>query len=45
MKAFDAQLQNLKRQVEAAPWLKWAGLAIVVLFALLGLQALDAVRV
>lgn len=45
MKAFDAQLQNLKRQVEAAPWLKWAGLAIVVLFALLGLQVLDAVRV
>ncbi len=45
MKAFDSQLQNLKRQVEAAPWLKWAGLAIVLLLALLCLQALDAVRV
>ncbi|WP_312147735.1 hypothetical protein, partial [Stutzerimonas kunmingensis] len=45
MKAFDSQLQNLKRQVEAAPWLKWAGLAIVLLLALFCLQALDAVRV
>ena len=45
MKAFDSQLQSLKRQVEAAPWLKWAGLAIVLLLALFCLQALDAVRV
>ncbi|MCA7025291.1 MULTISPECIES: hypothetical protein [Stenotrophomonas] len=45
MKAFESQLQSLKRQVEAAPWLKWAGLAIVLLLALFCLQALDAVRV
>lgn len=45
MKAFDSQLQSLKRQVEAAPWLKWAGLAIVLLLALFCLQALDTVRV
>lgn len=44
MKAFDTQLQSLKRQVEAAPWLKWAGLAIVLLLALFCLQALDAAR-
>lgn len=45
MKAFESQLQSLKRQVEAAPWLKWAGLAIVLLLALFCLQVLDAVRV
>lgn len=45
MKAFDAQIQNLKRQIEAAPWLKWAGLAILVLIAIFALQGLDAWRV
>lgn len=44
MKAFDAQLQSLKRQIEAAPWLKWAGLAILVLIAIFALQGLDAWR-
>jgi len=33
-------LQQLKQQVEAAPWLKWAGLAIAVLLALWLMQAL-----
>lgn len=45
MKALDSHLQNLKRQVEATPWLKWAGLAIFLLLTLFCLQALDAVRV
>lgn len=41
MKALDAPLQSLKRQVDAAPWLRWASLAIAVLIAALALQALD----
>lgn len=45
MKLFEAQLQNLKQQLEAAPWLKWAGLLIAVLIALLALNALDQWRV
>ncbi len=45
MKALDASLQSLKRQVDAAPWLRWAGLAIAVLVAALALQALDNWRV
>jgi len=32
--------QQLKQQVEAAPWLKWAGLGIAVLLALWLMQAL-----
>jgi len=35
-----APLQQLKQQLDAAPWLKWAGLAIAVLLALLVMQAL-----
>lgn len=45
MKAWDASLQSLKRQVDAAPWLRWAALAIAVLVAVLALQALDRWRV
>lgn len=45
MKALDASLQSLKRQVDAAPWLRWAGLAIAVLVAALALQALDNWRI
>ena len=45
MKALDASLQSLKRQVDAAPWLRWAALAIAVLVAALALQALDNLRV
>lgn|GEM_PF-1074057 len=45
MKAFDTQIQSLKRQVDAAPWLKWAGLAIAILVACFALQGLDAWRV
>lgn len=45
MKAFDAQWLQLKRQLDASPWLKWAGLAIALLLTLFGLQALDDWRV
>lgn len=45
MKALDATLQSLKGQVDAAPWLRWAGLAIALLLAALALQTLDAWRV
>lgn len=45
MKALNAPLQNLKAQMDAAPWLRWAGLAIAVLIAALALQALDGWRV
>lgn len=45
MKAMDASLQGLKQQLDAAPWLRWAGLAIAVLLAALALQALDGWRV
>src|SRR5690606_10975829 len=41
MKAWEAQRQNFKRQLEASPWLKWAGLGIAGLLAVLSLQALD----
>lgn len=44
MKMFSAQLQSLKRQADAAPWLKWAALAVAVLMLLLMIQALDQVR-
>ena len=44
MKAFEAQMRALKQQAEAAPWLKWAGLAIAVLLAALMLQTLDGWR-
>lgn len=45
MKAFDAQLLALKRQIEAAPWLKWAGFAIAILLALFIVQGLNDWRV
>lgn len=44
MSVFEAQLQSLKRQVEAAPWLKWAGLLVATLLAMFMLQALDGWR-
>ena len=44
MKPLDASLQSLRRQAEAAPWLRWAALAIAVLVAMFGLQALDQLR-
>ena len=44
MKAFDAQLQALRRQAEAAPWLKWAGFAIALLLALFIVQGLEGWR-
>lgn len=44
MKAFQAQLQSLKQQADAAPWLKWAGLLIAVLLAVFALQGLDGWR-
>lgn len=44
MKALDASLQSLRRQVDAAPWLRWAALAIAMLAAALALQALDKLR-
>lgn len=44
MSAFDAQLQSLKRQVEATPWLRWAGLAIAILLASLIVQGLESAR-
>lgn len=45
MKALDSKLQGLRQQIEAAPWLKWAGLVIVVLAGAIALQAVDAYRV
>ena len=44
MKAYEAQLQSLKQQLDASPWLKWAGLAIAILGALFIAQALEGVR-
>lgn len=44
MKTLDASLQSLRRQVDAAPWLRWAALAIAMLAAALALQALDKLR-
>ena len=44
MKAFDAHLQALKRQIEATPWLKWAGFAIAILLALFIVQGLEGWR-
>lgn len=45
MKTLDASLQSLRRQVDAAPWLRWAALAIAMLAAAIALQALDKLRV
>lgn len=45
MSAFEAQMQSLKRQVDAAPWLKWAGVVIALLLAFFVVQGLDALRV
>ena len=45
MKAFETQIRELKRQVEASPWLKWAGLAIAILLAAFILQNMDGMRV
>ena len=45
MKNTDATLQSLKRQLDASPWLRWAGLAIAALLAAMALQALDNWRV
>lgn len=44
MKAWEAQRQNFKRQLEASPWLKWAGLGIAALLAVFSLQALDGLQ-
>ena len=44
MKAFDVKRLALKRQLEAAPWLKWAGFAIAILLALFIVQGLDGWR-
>lgn len=43
--ALDKALQSIKRQANEAPWLKWAGLLILVLLAAFVLQSLDALRV
>lgn len=45
MTRFNAQWESLKRQAEAAPWIKWAALAIAILLAVFMLQALDKMRV
>lgn len=45
MKAIEAQLQDLKQQIETKPWLKWAGVAIAILLVAWAVTALDAVRV
>lgn len=45
MKVLEAQLQNLKRQAEAAPWLRWAGLAIAILLASFAVQSLMGWRI
>lgn len=45
MKAFETQVRELKRQVEASPWLKWAGLAIAILLAAFILQNMNGMRV
>ena len=45
MKLFDAQLQALKQQIEAAPWLKWAALVIAALLAVFALQTLNDWRI
>ena len=45
MKAFETQIRELKRQVDASPWLKWAGLAIAILLAAFILQNMDGMRV
>lgn len=44
MTAFEMQLQSLKRQVDASPWLKWAGVVIALLLAFFIVQGLDALR-
>ena len=44
MTAFQMQLQSLKRQVDASPWLKWAGVVIALLLAFFIVQGLDALR-
>lgn len=45
MKTFVAQWQILKQQIEATPWLKWAGLVIAVLIGAIALQVVDAYRI
>ncbi len=44
MTFLEAQAQNLKRQLDASPWLKWAGAFIAVLLAFFIVQGLEAVR-
>ena len=44
MKSLNGQLLVLKQQLDATPWLKWAGLLIALLVAMLGLRALDDLR-
>ncbi|MGB3394181.1 MAG: hypothetical protein WA956_06555 [Stenotrophomonas sp.] len=45
MKTLETQIQSLKRQTEASPWLKWAGLAITILLASFMVQGLEGWRV
>lgn len=44
MTTLNPQWESLKQQAEAAPWIKWAALAIAVLLGAFGLQALDGMR-
>lgn len=44
MTTLNAQWESLKQQAEAAPWIKWAALAIAVLLGAFVLQALDGMR-
>lgn len=45
MKLLDTQLQNIKGQLEASPWLKWAILGVILLGALFIVQGLHGVRI
>ena len=45
MTSLDARLQGLKRQIDAAPWLKWAGALIALLLAFFIVQGLETIRV
>lgn len=45
MSKLGKQLNELKRQADAAPWLKWAGLLALVLVGAFGVQSLDRLRV
>ncbi|MEO9078072.1 MAG: hypothetical protein ABI268_02060 [Rhodanobacter sp.] len=44
MTTLNTQWNDLKRQAEATPWLKWAVLAITIMLAAFMLQTLDGLR-